>query len=105
MVIDERERIVTENPAGTYAPAQRSDQSTVDRQKKLLEDYYGSLRQLYDAVSEAILIVNQDHQIVFFNSVVLSLLAIDNPEGLYGLHSGEALGCVYSCRNPAVRYQ
>ncbi len=89
-----------EKLASWYAPARRSDKDTIDRQKKLLANYYGSLRQLYGAVSELILIVNQDRQIVFFNSVVPSLLGVDNPENLYGLRPGEALGCIYSCRNP-----
>jgi K+-sensing histidine kinase KdpD len=89
-----------ENLVSRYAPAGRSDRDTIDRQKRLLADYYGSLRQLYDAVSELILIVNQDRQIVFFNSVVPSLLGVDSPESLYGLRPGEALGCIYSCRNP-----
>jgi signal transduction histidine kinase len=37
---------------------------------------------------------------VFFNSVVPSLLGINNPESLYGLRPGEALGCAYACKNP-----
>ena len=95
-----RDGIMPEKLASLYAPARRSDKDTIDRQKKLLADYYGSLRQLYDAVSELILIVNQDRQIVFFNSVVPSLLRLNNPEDLYGLRPGEALGCIYSCRYP-----
>jgi len=89
-----------ENSVSQYAPARRSDQSKIDRQKKLLAEYYGSLKQYYEAVSEIVLIVNQDRQIVFFNSVVPSLLGVDNPESIYGLRPGEALGCTYACMNP-----
>ena len=83
-----------------FAPAQRSDQDTLAIQRKLLAEYPASLRQLYDAVSEIILIVNQDRQIVFFNSAVPSLLKADNPERLYGMRPGEALGCTNACKNP-----
>lgn len=47
-----------------------------------------------------ILIVNQDRQIVFFNSVVPSLLGVDDPERIYGLRPGEAFGCIHACENP-----
>lgn len=68
--------------ASEYAPAQRSDQGAIAYQKELLAEYSGSLRQLYDAVSEIVLIVNQDRQIVFFNSVVPALLSVKDPESL-----------------------
>ncbi|MCL5071900.1 MAG: HAMP domain-containing histidine kinase [Actinobacteria bacterium] len=83
-----------------YASSRRSDSSTIERQKKLLTEYYDSIKKFYDAISETILIVNSDRQIVFFNSVAPSLLGIDNPESIYGLRPGEALGCVYACENP-----
>jgi signal transduction histidine kinase len=83
-----------------YAPAKRSPGSIIEDQKKMLAEHYGPLRQLYDAVSEIILIVNQDRQIVFFNSVVPSLLGVDHPEVIYGMRPGEALGCIYACENP-----
>ncbi|RJQ74162.1 MAG: GHKL domain-containing protein [Desulfobacteraceae bacterium] len=84
-----------------YAPARRSDLSTIELQKKMLAEYSGSLRQLYDAVSEIVLIVNQDRQIVFFNSAVPALLGIDDPETIYGMRPGEALGCRCSCTSPS----
>lgn len=82
-----------------FASARRSDPETIDRQKQLLSEHYGSLRQLYDAVSEIILVLNQDRQIVFFNSVVPPLLHIDNPESLYGMRPGEAMGCIHACND------
>ncbi len=87
-------------PVGLYAPARRSDKLTIIRQKKILAGYYKGIKQLYDAVSEMILIVNQDRQIVFFNSVVPSLLGVDDPERIYGLRPGEAFGCIHACENP-----
>ncbi|MFP4159981.1 MAG: hypothetical protein ACLFQ9_09760, partial [Desulfobacterales bacterium] len=55
---------MTENPPTQFAPARKSDQETVARQKAVILDYLGPLRSLYDAVvSEIILIVNQNRQI------------------------------------------
>ena len=84
-----------------FAPAARSAKDTIESQKKLLSRFCGSLSQLYDAVSEIILVVNDNRQIVFFNSVVPSLLDVEDPDSIYGLRPGEALGCENACRNPA----
>lgn len=89
-----------ENLTSNYASSRRSDSRTIERQKKLLTEYHGSLKKFYDAISEIILIVNSDRQIVFFNSVAPSLLGIDNTESIYGLRPGEALGCAYAFKNP-----
>jgi signal transduction histidine kinase len=89
-----------ENFISRYAPAKRTPQCIIDNQIKILAEHYGPLKQLYDAVSEIILIVNEDRQIVFFNSVVSSLPGVGHPETIYGMRPGEALGCIYSCENP-----
>ncbi|MFO7860097.1 MAG: HAMP domain-containing sensor histidine kinase [Desulfosalsimonas sp.] len=91
---------MTQNPVTEYAPASRSDKYAIDRQRKLLAEYQGSLQQFYEAVCEIVLIVNANRQIVFFNSIFPSLLNVDNPENLYGLRPGEAMGCMYACSNP-----
>ena len=83
-----------------FASPDRSDPDTIEGQKKLLNSYYGPLRQLYEAVSEIILILNRNRQIVFFNSMVPSLLGIDDPASLYGVRPGEALDCSYACITP-----
>lgn len=91
---------MAKNVASQYASTHRSKNTVIDRQKKLLAEYYSSLNRLYNAVIEMILIVNQDRQIVFFTSKTPSLLGFEDPERLYGLRLGEALGCINACRNP-----
>ncbi|MGM0365000.1 MAG: ATP-binding protein [Actinomycetota bacterium] len=90
----------SENFASQYAPAHRSDRMTIEYQKKLLAEYNGSLGQLYNAVSEMIFIVNDNRQIIFFNSAAPLLLGFKDHDSIYGLRPGEALGCVYACENP-----
>jgi signal transduction histidine kinase len=88
------------NPDTQYASARRSDPYTIDRQKKIVSAYCGSLNQLFDAVSEVILIVNENRQIVFFNSIVPSLLNVEDSNDLFGMRPGEALGCANACNSP-----
>jgi len=52
-----------------YAPAQRSGQREVQEQIKLVANHYSLIKPLYDAVSEIVLVVNQNRQIVFFNNI------------------------------------
>lgn len=89
-----------ENFKSRYALAKRSDNNTINIQKKLLAEHYGPIDKLYDAISEIILIANSDRQIVFFNSLVPAMLGIDNPEIIYGMRPGEALNCAYACKDP-----
>ncbi|KJS29916.1 MAG: hypothetical protein VR64_18105 [Desulfatitalea sp. BRH_c12] len=89
-----------ENSDSQFASARRSDQQDINHQRSILAEYNGSLRQVYDAVSEIILILNENRQIVFYNSVMSSIVGCDNPESIYGMRPGEALGCLYACKNP-----
>lgn len=91
---------MTRNPDSQYASSKRSGKDTIQRQRKLLAEHQGSLKQLYEAVCEIVLIVNANRQIVFFNSVFPSLLNNDDSEKLYGLRPGEALGCIHACSDP-----
>ncbi|MBS0014433.1 MAG: sensor histidine kinase [Desulfobacterales bacterium] len=91
---------MTQNPVAEYISASRSGKDAIDRQRKLLAEYQGSLQQFYEAVCEIVLIVNANRQIVFFNSIFPSLLNVENPETLYGLRPGEAMGCMHACSNP-----
>ncbi|MFO7932402.1 MAG: sensor histidine kinase [Thermodesulfobacteriota bacterium] len=91
--------MMTENPPTQFAPAGKSTQETIERQKAVIHDYLGPLSSLYDAVvSEIILIVNQNRQIVFFNSLFPSLVDARDPQRLYGMRPGEAFACVNSCK-------
>ena len=84
-----------------YAPAQRSPQELIQTQVKLVANHYAAIKELYDAVSEIILIVNHNRQIVFFNQYVPQLFGVRDPDKLYGMRPGEAIGCIYACNNTA----
>jgi len=83
-----------------FASPQRSGKADIARQRQALQRHYTSVKDCFDAVCEIILIVNDCRQIVFFNKQVPDLLGLA-PESIYGLRPGEALNCMYACKNPA----
>ena len=83
-------------PATYFAPAERAAAQTVSRQSRLLEDT-ALLRQLYDAVTDIVLVLNPQRQIVFCNKRLEDVLGVADRAALYGLRPGEALGCVHAC--------
>lgn len=78
-----------------YAPAERASDTTIRNQVKSIFnlDY---LQKLYDAVSEIIVILNKERQIVFCNQQLLDTLNIQNKESVYGLRPGEVLNCSHA---------
>ncbi|NLF31321.1 MAG: GHKL domain-containing protein [Planctomycetes bacterium] len=82
-----------------HAPARRSEPAEIERQKALVAAHCGPLGPLYDAVSELVLVVNEDRQIVFFNVHAAKALGGDDPTGLYGRRPGEILDCVHACEH------
>ena len=82
-------------PTTRFAPAERAAGQALGRQSRLLEDT-ALLRQLYDAVTDIVLILNPQRQIVFCNKRMADVLGVEDRTKLYGLRPGEALGCVYA---------
>jgi signal transduction histidine kinase len=81
-------------------PAQRSCRETISSQQQIIEQHFGPLKQICESLSEAVLIINNDRQIVFFNSAFLSLACPDDPGVIYGMRPGEALDCINSHIHP-----
>ena len=78
-----------------YAPPERLDEAEIRRQSHLIRNQ-GFLSRLYEAVMNAVIIVNQQRQIVYCNRNFASVAGFSRPEEIYGLRPGEALGCVHS---------
>jgi signal transduction histidine kinase len=78
-----------------FAPAERALPETISRQSRLLADV-PLLRELYDAVNEAVVVLNQQRQIVFCNKHWGDLLGVEDANELCGLRPGEAIGCIHS---------
>jgi hypothetical protein len=81
-----------------FAPAERASPETIRRQARLLADM-PMVQELYDAVNEAVVVLNQQRQIVFCNKHWVNMLGADSAEELYGLRPGEAIGCIHACQS------
>ena len=84
--------------ASRYVPADRAPRDVIARQGELVLDL-PLLRQLYDAVTEIVVILNKERQIVFSNKGLAQLLGVDDQSKLYGLRPGEALDCVHAAQS------
>jgi len=80
-----------------FAPAERASPETVDRQSRLVEQSE-AVRQLYDAVTEIVVVLNGQRQIVFCNRPLVELAGAKDRRELYGLRPGEALRCEHACQ-------
>ena len=78
-----------------YAPPERLDEPEIRRQSHLIRNQ-AFLSRLYEAVMNAVVIVNQQRQIVYSNRIFASVAGFGRPEDIYGLRPGEAIGCVHA---------
>lgn len=82
-----------------FAPAERASQVEISQQTHAILNL-PLLEQLFNAVPDIVLIVNQQRQIVFANHNLLKLLSLEKIEIILGLRPGEALGCVHAFEAP-----
>src|SRR3989339_2291196 len=79
-----------------FAPAERADKAIVKEQAGLFYDN-GLLHKLYESVSDLVIILNSQRQIIFSNRNFLGFIGAKTAEDVYGLRPGEALKCIHSC--------
>jgi len=89
----------SDTPINCFAPAERAVGADLLRQARRLEEL-PFLRQLYDSVTDIVLVLNRQRQIVFCNRRVADLLGLEDRARLYGMRPGEALGCHYARQAP-----
>ncbi len=82
-----------------FAPGDRATDDAVRRQVRAILDM-ALLRQLCDAVTEIVIILNSQRQIVFYNQRLVECLGLSDPDALYGLRPGEALKCRHAFETP-----
>ena len=82
--------------ATKFASAERATAASLETHSHLLQQT-GLLKQLYEAVNEIILILNQQRQIVFCNDHFAKLIGYQKSADLIGMRPGEAIGCIHAC--------
>ncbi len=78
-----------------YAPAQRADMGVVRKQYSYFKENQ-LLIQTLESVSMAIMILNEQRQLVFANEAFMNLVKEVDVTAILGFRAGEALGCIYS---------
>ena len=88
-------------PAGgsyCFACAERSSPPEIAAQVRIFES--GPLREVLDASSAFMVVLNHNREIVFCNRAVLSLAGVANLPAALGLRLGEAFHCVHAAQSP-----
>jgi hypothetical protein len=81
-----------------FAPAERATPEELSSQISLFADTTTSMPGIWDLAMDLVLILNRCRQIVFCNTAVTKTFGLADPEKIYGLRPGEAVGCVNSAR-------
>lgn len=83
-----------------YAPAERTDPATLNDEITIVT---GSpvMEGLLQTVGGLLAVVNEQRQVVAFNSALLDMLGVEDPQSVLGMRPGEILSCVYSADEPA----
>ena len=80
----------TVQPQSKFAPPERLGKPEIQRQSHLILDQ-AFLSRLYEAVMNAVVILNQHRQIVYCNRNFARFAGFSRPEEAYGLRPGEAI--------------
>lgn len=78
-----------------FAPAERETPERVNDQHRLILNN-PILPSLLGSLSQMVVLLNKERQIVFANDQFSQLLNVEGQEELIGKRPGEAVGCVYS---------
>ncbi|MHC1724455.1 MAG: sensor histidine kinase [Syntrophobacteraceae bacterium] len=83
------------SPDTLFAPAERAPEALVQLQSKMIIDT-ANLDKLLGAVTDMVIILNRERQIVFANERFLEAVRTWGIESVLGLRPGEALKCVHA---------
>jgi len=87
-------------PPTEFAPGARADAEELQHQIATVSRI-PRLGELYDAVADIVVILNQYRQIVYANKALEEAFHIEDRTAIYGLRPGEALNCQHSAETPA----
>ena len=81
-----------------FAPAERSTESEIERQSKLIAGPV-TFEYIADYIPSVFLVLNENRQIIFANRTAIETLETKGPGSLLGLRPGDAMGCENSGKN------
>ncbi len=83
------------NSKTEYAPAERADKKELERQVKIFSENQ-VLKNIGEAISNMLVILNKQRQIVYSNSMFLELLQNSDSSEIIGKRTGEATNCIHA---------
>ncbi|MCP4756273.1 MAG: GHKL domain-containing protein [Proteobacteria bacterium] len=84
--------------ATQFAPAERASAETIDRQSSTLADVPLFVTVL-NAVPSAVMVTNDERQVIFANNACLDMFDLTDRRLLYGRRFGEAVHCEHACHS------
>lgn len=76
----------------------RENQEVIRKHKSIVDEQQ-YLRDLYNAVTDIVLILNNKRQVVFYNEILIKSFGFEKEVSIYGLRPGEVLNCVNAFRS------
>jgi len=78
-----------------FAPAQKASQKQLELDIDQTKDL-PLIKDITHLIPDPFVILNQQRQIVYCNTILLKTLSIDTPEKIYGKRPGDAFNCIHS---------
>lgn len=78
-----------------YAPAEKASELELRRQYNYFSNC-SSVKEMVDAISAIVIVVNKERQIVLANKKTLNLLGLDSTLPILGKRPGEVFDCIHS---------
>lgn len=82
------------NTKSEFASAERVDRNELEKQIKQIEEIQ-FIRNISDAVSNMVVILNKYRQIIFANKLFLRFLGLNESSSIIGKRPGEAVNCMH----------
>ena len=89
----------TTNFGTDFAPAKKASAETLLKQAEEVEKIY-QLDQMFSAVPNPVIILNETRQIVYANSAFREIVHVTNWHEVLGLRLGEAIQCIHAFEEP-----
>ena len=78
-----------------YAPPERKGKNEIEEEKHFVEDY-GYLKDVFNAMPDVAVVLNDKRQIIYANEGLLSILPYKDYHEVIGSRPGEAIDCIHS---------
>ena len=83
-----------------FAPPERAEPAEIAADVSLF-DSFELVQELFAAVPDPYVVLNEERQIIFANQAFLDVIGADNVQQIAGSRPGEAVHCIHAAENEA----